>query len=149
MDVGRIDLTILSLGGATLISALPTAPTGDLRFAAPQWLEQESEVNSGDLANSFVACNPAEDCLSMDVWALANILEGKKLPVLVWTYSGGFTGGSKAENTPEGLFNLSTELIFGSYNYRLGINGLSNGVTVQGALASRTSPAIRVTATSH
>ncbi|KAF1926019.1 alpha/beta-hydrolase [Didymella exigua CBS 183.55] len=160
----RFTTAALSLGGASLISALPAAsndtsttitldytstipaagnstlgyykyqnirfaaaPTGDLRFAAPQWPEQETEVNSGDLADASVACSSAEDCLFMDVWVPANIPEGTKLPVLVWTYGGGFTGGSKAQNTPEGLFNLSTEFIFVSYNYRLGITGLGNG----------------------
>lgn len=104
-------------------------PTGDLRWAKPEWPPVETEINTGDLAASDVDCSSAEDCLYLDVWAPANITEGKKLPVLVWTYGGGFTGGSKSENTPEGLFNLSTEFVFVAYNYRLGITGLGNGPT--------------------
>ena len=65
----------------------------------------------------------------MDVWAPANSA-GKSLPVLVWSYGGGFTGGSKAENTPEGLFNLTTDFVFVSYNYRLGMTGIANGPTL-------------------
>jgi acetyl esterase/lipase len=102
------------------------APVGDLRFAKPLWPLQETDVNDGTLADSDVDCSAAEDCLFMDIWAPANSA-GKSLPVLQWTYGGGFTGGSKSQNTPEGLFDLSTEFIFVSYNYRLGMTGLANG----------------------
>ncbi|KAK6197234.1 aconitate hydratase [Pestalotiopsis sp. IQ-011] len=100
-------------------------PTGDLRWAAPEWPPQETEVNTGDLADADVACSSSEDCLYLDVWAPADAA-GRDLPVVVWTYGGGFTGGSKAENTPEGLFDLSTDFVFVSYNYRLGMTGLAN-----------------------
>ncbi|ETM97860.1 hypothetical protein PPTG_19955, partial [Phytophthora nicotianae INRA-310] len=50
---------------------------------------------------------------------------------MVWTYGGGFAAGSKSQNTPEGLFDLSLNFIFVAYNYRLGITGLANGPTYQ------------------
>lgn len=103
-------------------------PTGDLRWAAPEWPPVETEVNDGTLADADVDCASAEDCLYLDVWAPANAA-GKKLPVMVWTYGGGFTGGSKSENTPEGLFDLSKEFVYVAYNYRLGMTGLANGPT--------------------
>lgn len=78
-------------------------PTGDLRWAAPEWPPVETEINDGSLADSDVDCSSEEDCLYMDVWAPANA--NGSLPVLFWTYGGGFTGGSKAQNTPEGLVN--------------------------------------------
>lgn len=77
-------------------------PTGDLRFAAPEWPPVETEINDGSLADSDVDCSSTEDCLYMDIWAPANS-GNTSLPVLFWTYGGGFTGGSKSENTPEGL----------------------------------------------
>lgn len=77
-------------------------PTGDLRFAAPQWPPVETEINDGTLAAEDVDCASTEDCLYMDIWAPMSATN-KSLPVLFWTYGGGFTGGSKAENTPEGL----------------------------------------------
>lgn len=77
-------------------------PTGDLRFAAPQWPPVETAINDGSLAASDVDCASTEDCLYMDVYAPANS-GNASLPVLFWTYGGGFTGGSKAESTPEGL----------------------------------------------
>ncbi|KAJ5101922.1 hypothetical protein NUU61_004144 [Penicillium alfredii] len=110
-------------------------PTGNLRFAKPRWPSVESVINNGTTyASSDVDCSSEEDCLYMDVWAPANA-KGKKLPVMVWTYGGGFTGGSKSQNTPEGLFDLSKEFVFVAFNYRLGITGLANSVsaTHQGA----------------
>ncbi|KAJ2897943.1 alpha/beta-hydrolase [Zalerion maritima] len=105
------------------------APTGDLRFAPPEWPLTEDSDNTGDLAGSDVDCSSEEDCLFMDIWVPQSALDGTAdaLPVAVWTYGGGFTGGSKSQNTPEGLFDLSTDFIFVSYNYRLGITGLANG----------------------
>ncbi|KAH6989222.1 esterase [Ilyonectria sp. MPI-CAGE-AT-0026] len=104
------------------------APTGDLRWAKPQWPAVETEINTGSLADADVDCSSEEDCLFLDVWAPANSA-GKKLPVMVWTYGGGFTGGSKSQNTPEGLFDLSTDFVYVAYNYRLGMTGLANGPT--------------------
>ncbi|OBT59232.1 hypothetical protein VE04_00358 [Pseudogymnoascus sp. 24MN13] len=105
------------------------APTGDGRWAKPQWPPVETEINTGYLADADVDCASTEDCLYMDVWAPANSA-GKKLPVLVWTYGGGFTGGSKSETSPEGLFNLTTEFVYVAYNYRLGMTGIANGATL-------------------
>ncbi|KAJ1549055.1 hypothetical protein HK405_010601 [Cladochytrium tenue] len=104
-------------------------PTGDLRWAEPSWPPSETDVNSGGLADADVDCSSAEDCLYMDIWMPADAI-GKNLPVAVWTYGGGFTGGSKSQNTPEGLFALSTDFIFVSYNYRLGMTGIANGPTL-------------------
>ncbi|KAF4554992.1 Carboxylesterase-like protein 4 [Elsinoe fawcettii] len=106
------------------------APTGSRRFAAPTWPSKETGVNAGGLASQSVDCSSTEDCLFLDVWVPAKALTSKqKLPVAVWTYGGGFTGGSKSQNTPEGLFNITKDFIFVAYNYRLGITGLANGPT--------------------
>lgn len=129
-------------------------PTGDLRFAAPEWPPVEAQVNDGSLADSDVDCASTEDCLYMDIWAPANS-GNASLPVLFWTYGGGFTGGSKSQNTPEGLvstilqvllilllldakkktkknlqFDLTTDFVFVAYNYRLGMAGLASSTTL-------------------
>ena len=104
-------------------------PTGDLRWAEPQWPPVETAINDGSLADADVDCASYEDCLYMDIWAPANS-GNNSLPVMVWTYGGGFTGGSKSQNTPEGLFDLSTDFVFVAYNYRLGMTGLGNGPTL-------------------
>ncbi|CAG7949948.1 unnamed protein product [Penicillium salamii] len=86
-------------------------PAGDLRFAKPQWPPTEAGVNNGTTyADADVDCSSEEDCLYMDVWAPANS-KGKKLPVMVWTYGGGFTGGS---NMP--LFMMTR---YGGHNSQL------------------------------
>lgn len=37
---------------------------------------------------------------------------------------------AESQNTPEGLFNLTTDFVFVAYNYRLGITGIANGPTL-------------------
>ncbi|GMF23040.1 unnamed protein product [Phytophthora lilii] len=130
--------TVQAVGGNTTVGyykyqniRFAKVPTGDLRFAAPEWPEVETETNTGtNLADADVDCKTAEDCLYLDVWAPADAA-GRNLPVMVWTYGGGFTGGSKSEVTPEGLFDLSTDFVYVAYNYRVGITGLTNGPTYQ------------------
>jgi carboxylesterase type B len=51
--------------------------------------------------------------------------------VLVYNYGGRFKLGSKSVNTPEGLFELSTDFIYVAYNYRLGLTGVATGPTYQ------------------
>jgi para-nitrobenzyl esterase len=36
----------------------------------------------------------SEDCLFLNVWTPASAKKGSNLPVMVWIYGGGFTGGS-------------------------------------------------------
>ncbi|KAL3671101.1 hypothetical protein V7S43_004283 [Phytophthora oleae] len=129
--------TVQAVGGNTTVGyykyqniRFAKSPTGDLRFAAPEWPDIETAINTGNQADADVDCKATEDCLFLDVWAPADAA-GRNLPVMVWSYGGGFTGGSKSENTPEGLFDLSTDFIFVAYNYRLGITGLATGPTYQ------------------
>ncbi|ETL96948.1 hypothetical protein L917_05678 [Phytophthora nicotianae] len=101
--------TVQAVGGNTTVGyykyqniRFAAVPTGDLRFAAPEMPPQENETNTGtNLADADVACTSTED------------------------------SGSKSQNTPEGLFDLSLNFIFVAYNYRLGITGLANGPTYQ------------------
>ncbi|KAG3124000.1 hypothetical protein PC128_g27550, partial [Phytophthora cactorum] len=69
--------------------------TGDLRFTAPEWPDIETAINTGNLADADVGYKTSEDCLYLDVWAPADAV-GRNLPVMVWTYGGGFTDGSKS-----------------------------------------------------
>ncbi|KAG3067952.1 hypothetical protein PI124_g21783 [Phytophthora idaei] len=130
--------TVQAVGGNTTVGyykyqniRFAKVLTGDLRFAAPERPDVETETNTGtNLADADIDCSSEEDCLYLDVWAPADAV-GRNLPVVVWTYGGGFTGGSKSQNTPEGLFDLSIDFIFVAYNYRLGITGLATGPTYQ------------------
>src|SRR5579885_2672040 len=43
----------------------------------------------------------SEDCLTLNVWKLAN-LSSKKTPVMVWIYGGGFVSGTTSEQRQDG-----------------------------------------------
>jgi len=105
-------------------------PTGTLRFAEPAWPTPETGINNGTYAPARVGCSAQEDCLFMDVYAPANS-SGKNLPVMVYTFPGGYSYNEKSYSTPEGLFNLTSDFIFVAYNHRLGIMGLASGPTFQ------------------
>ncbi|CAG8983258.1 hypothetical protein HYALB_00002694 [Hymenoscyphus albidus] len=104
-------------------------PISTLRWIKPQWPIPEFSPNTGSLAAPDVACSTEEDCLFMDMWAPADAV-GRNLPVMVFTHGGRFVKGAKSENGPEGLFDLSKDFIYVSYNYRLGMTGLASGVTL-------------------
>ncbi|KAL4087851.1 hypothetical protein PRIC1_012282 [Phytophthora ramorum] len=129
--------TVQAVGGNTTVGyykyqniRYAKAPTGDLRFAAPKWPDVETEINTGNFADTDVDCASSEDCLFLDVWAPCDAF-GRNLPVLVYNYGGRFMLGSKSVNTPEGIFELSTDFIYVAYNYRLGITGVATGPTYQ------------------
>jgi para-nitrobenzyl esterase len=62
---------------------------------------------------------PAEDCLYLNVWRPAHAA-GKKLPVLVWIYGGGFVNGGSSPAVYDGSPFARDGVIFVSFNYRLG-----------------------------
>src|SRR6185503_8725328 len=62
---------------------------------------------------------PSEDCLYINVWTPAKSA-GDKLPVMVWTYGGGFTGGSGSDNWYDGEALAKKGVVVVTYNYRLG-----------------------------
>jgi len=64
----------------------------------------------------------SEDCLYVNVWTPAKSA-GDRLPVMVWTYGGGFTGGSGAEARYDGEALAKKGIVVVTYNYRLGMFG--------------------------
>ena len=65
---------------------------------------------------------PSEDCLYINVWTPAKSA-GDRLPVIVWTYGGGFTGGAGSEPRYDGEALARKGVVFVTYNYRLGTFG--------------------------
>src|SRR5579864_9032493 len=65
---------------------------------------------------------PSEDCLYVNVWTPAKAA-GDRLPVMVWTYGGAFTGGSGAEPRYDGEALAKKGIVVVTYNYRLGMFG--------------------------
>jgi para-nitrobenzyl esterase len=64
----------------------------------------------------------SEDCLYVNVWTPAKAA-GDRLPVMVWTYGGAFTGGSGSEARYDGEALAKKGIVVVTYNYRLGMFG--------------------------
>jgi para-nitrobenzyl esterase len=106
-------------------------PVGDLRWRPPQPVAKWQGVRD---ATSYGAdcmqlpfpsdaaplgMKPAENCLYLNVWRPAHAA-GKKLPVLVWIYGGGFVNGGSSPAVYDGSPFARDGVIFVSFNYRLG-----------------------------
>ncbi|TFK28270.1 triacylglycerol lipase 3 [Coprinopsis marcescibilis] len=113
------------------------APVGDRRFKSPVL---RTRLASGTLeaAEYGKAClqpgNPAgmsEDCLTINIYRPAGISSKAKLPVMFWTYGGGFIVGSSARFNGSHLVAYSVErgtpIIYVNFNYRLGALGYPQG----------------------
>ena len=61
----------------------------------------------------------SEDCLYINVWTAASSASAK-LPVMVWSYGGAFTGGAGSLPGYDGEALAKKGVVFVTYNYRLG-----------------------------
>jgi para-nitrobenzyl esterase len=62
---------------------------------------------------------PSEDCLYLNVWRPAD-QTARNLPVMVWIYGGGFTGGSSASPNTSGAGFAKQGVVLVAMNYRVG-----------------------------
>ena len=62
---------------------------------------------------------PSEDCLDLNVWRPADP-NARKLPVMVWIYGGGFTGGSSSSPNTSGAQFAKQGVVLVAMNYRVG-----------------------------
>ena len=62
---------------------------------------------------------PSEDCLYLNVWRPAD-RSARNLPVMVWIYGGGFTGGSSASPNTSGVGFAKQGVVLVAMNYRVG-----------------------------
>jgi len=106
-------------------------PVGDLRWRAPQpaapWQKPRLADQFGpdcmqipfkaDAAPLGVA--PSENCLYLNVWTPA-AKSRKKRPVMVWIYGGGFVNGGSSPPVYTGRTFAESDVVFVSFNYRLG-----------------------------
>src|ERR1700759_21537 len=109
-------------------------PVGPLRWKPPQpaanWhgLRQATSFGSRCMQqehfDDMVFRDPgeSEDCLTLNVWAPAAKAKGK-LPVMVWIFGGGFTGGGTSEPRQDGEHLTRKGVLVVSMNYRLGSFG--------------------------
>jgi para-nitrobenzyl esterase len=112
-----------------------TPPVGDLRWRPPQpvasWkdVRQAAEFGADCMQGRFgpppapgapAVRMPSEDCLYLNVWRPASAAPGAKLPVMVWIYGGGFTGGSSSSPSTSGSQFAKQGVILVAANYRVG-----------------------------
>ncbi len=133
-----------SVSGSTLASGVRTwlgvpfaaPPVRDLRWKPPEpatnWVGVRQAVAfppmcpqgmRGPGQNHYFGDQPtAEDCLYLNIWA-PPVPTADNLPVIVWIYGGGFSGGSSSMMWTRGETIASKGAIYVTLNYRLGALG--------------------------
>lgn len=120
--------------GTIAFKGIPFArpPVGALRWRAPQpaasWdgVRTASDYGADCMQNPFEAdaaplrTEPAEDCLYLNVWKPEDAGPGSDLPVLVWIYGGGWVNGGTSPAVYDGTATAEKDVVFVSFNYRLG-----------------------------
>ena len=124
--------------GVVSFKGIPFAapPLGDLRWRPPQpvskWtgVRHASEFGADCMQGRFgpppsptggapAPPAPSEDCLYLNVWRPAE-QAARNLPVMVWIYGGGFTGGSSASPNTSGVGFAKQGVVLVAMNYRVG-----------------------------
>jgi para-nitrobenzyl esterase len=116
--------------GISIYKGIPFAapPVGDLRWKAPASVQPWTGVKKADAfgracmqtANSMGNTAPVgEDCLSLNVWTPAK-KPGEKIPVIIWIYGGGFSGGSTSTAMYDGMNFAKKGVVLVSVAYRVG-----------------------------
>ncbi|KAJ3541390.1 hypothetical protein NMY22_g3906 [Coprinellus aureogranulatus] len=114
-------------------------PLGNLRFRPPV-LKTRIAAPSFNATSHGKGClqyavedltTMSEDCLTVSIWKPTGASSGSKLPILFWTYGGGFSRGSSSKEDGTGLVTRSVErgtpIIYVSFNHRMGPLGFPQG----------------------
>src|ERR1700722_4992820 len=135
-DKGKVEGVFTTDQKVIAFKGIPFAapPVGNLRWQPPQpaakWkgIRPAKDFGSHCIQSTsypdmvFHDPGPSEACLTLNVWTPANAKPGS-LPVMVWIYGGGFTGGGTSESRQDGQFLAARNMVVVSMNYRLGIFG--------------------------
>lgn len=97
------------------------APTGDLRWRAPQPRAAWTSTLDATVAGEPCTSNTSEDCLSLNVTVPYPVTRAN-MPVFVFVHGGGFSLGSGAGTDPTELVKTGNFIVV-TVNYRLGIFG--------------------------
>ena len=102
-------------------------PVGELRFRPPQRADPWQGVRSAEQVGSVCpqiqsgSVVGSEDCLTLNIWTAADPMEDP-LPVMVWLTGGG-NHGSSGGNYDGSLMARRSNVVFVTYNLRLGVLG--------------------------
>ena len=135
-DLGKLQGKMSGDGQTRDFLGIPYAapPVGPLRWKPPQpaakWHGTRPATRFGHRCFQqdryddmvFRDAGESEDCLTLNVWTPAAKAKSK-LPVMVWIYGGGFTGGGTSEPRQDGEHLTHKGVVVVSMNYRLGIFG--------------------------
>jgi para-nitrobenzyl esterase len=113
--------------GLAVYRGIPFAapPVGDLRWRAPQLAAKWQGVLRADkfgarcMQGGAQTPDMSEDCLYLNVWSPAKSA-GDRVPVLVWIYGGGFSGGATSIPTYSGEQLAKRGVVLVSIAYRVG-----------------------------
>lgn len=113
--------------GLTVYRGIPFAapPVGELRWRAPQpaasWegVRQATKFAPGPIQGGNPPSGKSEDCLYLNVWTPAKSASDR-VPVLVWIYGGGFSGGATSERGYSGEKLAQKGVVLVSIAYRVG-----------------------------
>ncbi|KAJ3751252.1 extracellular triacylglycerol lipase precursor [Lentinula detonsa] len=134
--IGR-DVTLLK---QDFFGGIPFAepPIGNLRLRSPV-LKSTLDTETFDASNFGFAClqsgipltELSEDCLTINVFRPSGVTSNDSLPVMFWTYGGGFQEGTSATFNASAIVAQSvvrgTPIVYVNFNYRLGPLGFPQG----------------------
>ncbi|GAW02803.1 extracellular triacylglycerol lipase precursor [Lentinula edodes] len=134
--IGR-DVTLLR---QDFFGGIPFAepPLGSLRLQPPV-LKTSLNTTTFDASNFGFSClqsgipiaELSEDCLTINVFRPSGVESSASLPVMFWTYGGGFQEGTSAEFNASAIVAQSvargTPVVYVNFNYRLGPLGFPQG----------------------
>ncbi|KAE9397229.1 esterase 1 [Gymnopus androsaceus JB14] len=134
--IGR-DVTLLN---QDFFGGIPFAepPLGALRLQRPV-LKTSLDTAEFNASNFGFSClqegvpvsELSEDCLTINVFRPSGVTSNASLPVMFWTYGGGFDEGSSAQFNASAIVLQSvvrgTPIIYVNFNYRLGPLGFPQG----------------------
>lgn len=124
--------------GLRVFKGIPFAapPVGELRWKAPQpaakWegIKQTTEYAPAPMQGGNPPSGKSEDCLYLNIWTPAKSAQ-EKIPVMVYIYGGGFSGGNASDPWTSGEKLAKKGVVLVNISYRvnqfgfLALSGLS------------------------